>query len=111
MKPYQGKGAAMLGRSQSAAVRAAAVSVVVGVLLALSAASAYAGDWMQVVCQNPPAPGIATATVGAGGRFRYTYRASPLLAGYRFRFRALTPALAGYWQSAISTVTQATVTE
>jgi hypothetical protein len=55
-------------------------------------------------------PVLTTMTVGKNGSFRYVYRAPALLAGYRFKFRALTPAVSGYWQGAVSTIKEAKVT-
>ncbi len=52
---------------------------------------------------------IATTTVNNAGRFRYLYRVSPLAIGYSFQFRAVTPAVGGYWQGAASGVHEATV--
>ncbi len=57
-----------------------------------------------------PWPIDATTTVAKNGSFRYVYHASPVLAGYRFKFRAATPALTGYWQGAVSAVKEAKVT-
>lgn len=55
-------------------------------------------------------PNLTTTTVGKGGSFRYVYHATPLLAGDKFKFRAFTPALTGYWQAAVSAIKEAKVT-
>jgi hypothetical protein len=54
-------------------------------------------------------PPFANVTVNKAGRFRYVYPVSPLVTGYSFAFRAVTPAVSGYWQGAASGVHKATV--
>jgi hypothetical protein len=52
---------------------------------------------------------FANVTVNKAGRFRYVYPVSRLVTGYSFAFRAITPAVSGYWQGAASAVHKATV--
>jgi hypothetical protein len=70
--------------------------------------------FVEIECYDPESsdhwPNLTTTTVAADGGFRYVYHATPLLAGNKFKFRAFTPALTGYWQAAVSAVKEAKVT-
>ena len=54
-------------------------------------------------------PVVTTTSLGKDGSFRYVYHAPAVIAGDTFTFRAVTPALNGFWQGAISPTREAKV--